>query len=79
MKAVAGQLDGLMQRLSQLQSGADQNRLRATDARHTATEAGEQARTAQQVPCSSRVGTDALLSPRCHQTAKPAVSWQVVR
>ncbi|KAM9520354.1 laminin subunit beta-3 isoform 1-T3 [Guaruba guarouba] len=48
VKAVAGQLDGLRQRLSQLQSGADQNRLRATDARHTATEAGEQARTAQQ-------------------------------
>ncbi|XP_065554623.1 laminin subunit beta-3 isoform X1 [Lathamus discolor] len=48
VKAVAGQLDGLMQRLLQLQSGADQNRLRATDARQTATEAGEQARTAQQ-------------------------------
>uniref|UniRef100_A0A8C6NB23 Uncharacterized protein n=1 Tax=Melopsittacus undulatus TaxID=13146 RepID=A0A8C6NB23_MELUD len=48
VKAVAGQLDGLMQRLSQLQSGADQNRLRATDAQLTATEAGEQARTAQQ-------------------------------
>ncbi|XP_062461483.1 laminin subunit beta-3 [Pezoporus occidentalis] len=48
VKAVAGQLDGLMQRLLQLQSGADQNRLRATDARRTATEAGEQARTAQQ-------------------------------
>ncbi|NWS48167.1 LAMB3 protein, partial [Probosciger aterrimus] len=48
VKAVAGQLDGLMQRLSQLQSSADQNRLRATDARNTATEAVEQARTAQQ-------------------------------
>ncbi|NXD66375.1 LAMB3 protein, partial [Eolophus roseicapillus] len=48
VKAVAGQLDGLMQRLSQLQSSADQNRLRAMDAQNTATEAGEQARTAQQ-------------------------------
>lgn len=48
VKAVAGQLDGLMQRLSQLRRGAEQNRLRATDTRATATEAGEQARAAQQ-------------------------------
>ncbi|NWS77066.1 LAMB3 protein, partial [Crotophaga sulcirostris] len=48
VKSIAGQLDGLVERLSQLQRGADQNRLRATDARQTAEEAGEQARSAQQ-------------------------------
>lgn len=52
MKSIAGQLDGLMERLSRLQRGADQNRLRATDAQQTAGEAGEQARSAQQVPGS---------------------------
>lgn len=52
MKSIAGQLDGLAERLSRLQRGADQNRLRATDARQTAGEAGEQARSAQQVPGS---------------------------
>ncbi|XP_054660088.1 laminin subunit beta-3 isoform X2 [Grus americana] len=48
VKSIAGQLDGLTERLSQLQRGVDQNRLRATDARQTAGEAGEQARSAQQ-------------------------------
>ncbi|XP_075377879.1 laminin subunit beta-3 isoform X5 [Mycteria americana] len=48
VKSIAGQLDGLMERLSQLQRGANQNRLRATDAQQTAGEAGEQARSAQQ-------------------------------
>ncbi|XP_009330262.1 PREDICTED: laminin subunit beta-3 [Pygoscelis adeliae] len=48
VKSLAGQLDGLMERLSQLQRGADQNHLRATDAQQMAGEAGEQARSAQQ-------------------------------
>ncbi|KAM6044565.1 laminin subunit beta-3 isoform 2-T2 [Chlamydotis macqueenii] len=48
VKSIAGQLDGLVERLSQLQRGVDQNRLWATDARQTAEEAGEQARSAQQ-------------------------------
>ncbi|KFO94390.1 Laminin subunit beta-3, partial [Buceros rhinoceros silvestris] len=48
VQSVAGQLDGLMERLSQLQRSADQNRLRATDTRQTAEKAGEQARSAQQ-------------------------------
>lgn len=67
MKSLAGQLDGLMERLSQLQRGADQNRLRATDAQQTAGEAGEQARSAQQVPGSgtslARVVTAVLCFP----------------
>ncbi|NXC37050.1 LAMB3 protein, partial [Campylorhamphus procurvoides] len=46
--AIGAQLDGLMGRLEKLQRGADQNRLRATDTRHTAETAGEQARSAQQ-------------------------------
>ncbi|NXU83000.1 LAMB3 protein, partial [Xiphorhynchus elegans] len=45
---IGAQLDGLMGRLERLQRGADQNRLRATDTRHTAETAGEQARSAQQ-------------------------------
>ncbi|NXO50214.1 LAMB3 protein, partial [Aramus guarauna] len=49
VRSIAGQLDGLMEMLSQLQRGVDQNRLRATDARQTAEEAGEQARSVQQV------------------------------
>ncbi|XP_064894739.1 laminin subunit beta-3 isoform X4 [Columba livia] len=48
VKSIAGQLDGLMERLPQLQRGADQNRLRATDMEQTAEQAGEQARSAQQ-------------------------------
>ncbi|XP_040472736.1 laminin subunit beta-3 isoform X2 [Falco naumanni] len=48
VKSMASQLDVLMERLSQLQRGADQNRLRATDAQQTAGAAGEQARGAQQ-------------------------------
>ncbi|NXP79219.1 LAMB3 protein, partial [Ramphastos sulfuratus] len=48
VQAMAGQLDGLLERLSQLQRGADQNRLRASDAQQTAQEAAEQARSAQQ-------------------------------
>ncbi|CAM9844248.1 unnamed protein product [Bubo scandiacus] len=48
VKAIAAQLDGLMERLSQLQHEAEQSRLRATDAQRTAGEAGEQARSAQQ-------------------------------
>ncbi|NXW65110.1 LAMB3 protein, partial [Eurystomus gularis] len=48
VQSIAGQLDGLMEKLSQLQRGADQNRLRATDARQTAEEAAEQARSVQQ-------------------------------
>ncbi|KAM6108146.1 laminin subunit beta-3 [Pterocles gutturalis] len=48
VQSIAGQLDGLMERLSQLQRGADQNRLRATDARQTAGQAGEEAGNAQQ-------------------------------
>lgn len=52
MRSIAGQLDGLMEGLSRLQRGADQNRLRATDAQQTAGQAGEQARSAQQVPGS---------------------------
>ncbi|NXX54353.1 LAMB3 protein, partial [Scopus umbretta] len=48
VKSIAGQLDGLMERLSQLRRGVDQNRLRATDTQQTASEAGEQARSAQQ-------------------------------
>ncbi|XP_069732170.1 laminin subunit beta-3 isoform X3 [Phaenicophaeus curvirostris] len=48
VKSIAGQLDGLMERLSQLQRSTDQNRLRASDARQTAEEAGEQARSTQQ-------------------------------
>ncbi|KAM6295093.1 laminin subunit beta-3 [Aegotheles albertisi] len=48
VQSIAGQLDGLAERLLKLQRGADQNRLRATDARQTASEAGEQARSAQQ-------------------------------
>ncbi|KAM6311047.1 laminin subunit beta-3 [Podargus strigoides] len=48
VRSLAGQLDGLVERLQQLQRGADRNRLRATDTRHTASEAGEQARSAQQ-------------------------------
>ncbi|XP_071434693.1 laminin subunit beta-3 isoform X1 [Pithys albifrons albifrons] len=46
--ALGSQLDGLAGRLEQLQRGADQNRLRATDTRHTAETAAEQARSAQQ-------------------------------
>ncbi|NWI49903.1 LAMB3 protein, partial [Calyptomena viridis] len=46
--AIGGQLDGLEEQLQRLQRGADQNRLRATDTRHTASTAGEQARSAQQ-------------------------------
>ncbi|NWX87818.1 LAMB3 protein, partial [Nothoprocta pentlandii] len=48
MKSIAGQLGGLAERLTELQHKADQNRLRATDARQTAAKAGEQARSAQQ-------------------------------
>uniref|UniRef100_A0A8B9PYM3 Laminin subunit beta 3 n=1 Tax=Apteryx owenii TaxID=8824 RepID=A0A8B9PYM3_APTOW len=48
VKSIAGQLDGLAERLTQLQHKADQNRLRATDAQQTAAKAGEQARSAQQ-------------------------------
>ncbi|NWH63275.1 LAMB3 protein, partial [Geococcyx californianus] len=48
VKSIVDQLDGLMERLSQLQRSTDQNRLRATDARQTAEEAGEQARSVQQ-------------------------------
>ncbi|KFO76794.1 Laminin subunit beta-3, partial [Cuculus canorus] len=48
VKSIAGQLDGLVERLSQLQRSTDQNRLRVTDTRQTAEEAAEQARSAQQ-------------------------------
>uniref|UniRef100_A0A8C3KXC9 Laminin subunit beta 3 n=1 Tax=Calidris pygmaea TaxID=425635 RepID=A0A8C3KXC9_9CHAR len=48
VKSVAEQLEGLMEGLSRLQGSVDQNRLRATDARETAGQAGEQARSAQQ-------------------------------
>ncbi|NWU97041.1 LAMB3 protein, partial [Upupa epops] len=48
VQSMVEQLDGLTQRLSQLQRGADQNRLRATDAQQTAREAGEKASSAQQ-------------------------------
>ncbi|NXI99520.1 LAMB3 protein, partial [Psophia crepitans] len=48
VKSIAGQLEGLTERLSELQRGTDQNRLRASDAQQTAGEAGEQARSAQQ-------------------------------
>lgn len=67
MKSIAGQLDGLMERLSRLQRRADQNRLRATDARQAAGEAGELAGSAQQVLGSgtapARVATAVLRSP----------------
>ncbi|NXD77656.1 LAMB3 protein, partial [Halcyon senegalensis] len=46
--SIADQLARLMARVLELQRGADQNRLRATDARQTAEEAAEQARSAQQ-------------------------------
>ncbi|NWS96978.1 LAMB3 protein, partial [Mionectes macconnelli] len=46
--AIRAQLDGLGERLERLRRGADQNRLRATDTRHTAETAGQQARSAQQ-------------------------------
>ncbi|NXL56178.1 LAMB3 protein, partial [Chordeiles acutipennis] len=48
VKSIAGQLDGLMERLLGLQGRADQNRLRVTDAQQTAGTAGEEARSAQQ-------------------------------
>ncbi|NXV74126.1 LAMB3 protein, partial [Atlantisia rogersi] len=48
VKSIADQLDGLMERLLQLQRDADQNRLRATDAGNMAREADEQARSTQQ-------------------------------
>jgi len=66
MQTLVGQLDGLVERLSRLQRGADQNRLRASDARQTAGEAGEQARSAQQVPGSGRGGHSCAAHPhRC--------------
>lgn len=67
MKSIAGQLDGLVERLSRLQRGADQNRLRATDARQAAGEAGELAGRVQQVLGSgtapARVATAVLRCP----------------
>ncbi|NWW55320.1 LAMB3 protein, partial [Pedionomus torquatus] len=48
VKSVAEQLEGLMEGLSRLQRDVNQNRLRGTDARDTAGQAGEQARSAQQ-------------------------------
>lgn len=64
MKSIASQLDGLTERLSQLQHGADQNRLRATDAQQTAEQAGEQARSAQQVRGSSMAKARAVTALR---------------
>ncbi|NXS60382.1 LAMB3 protein, partial [Brachypteracias leptosomus] len=48
VQSIGGQLAGLLERLQQLQRGADQNRLRATDARQRGQEAEEQARGTQQ-------------------------------
>lgn len=64
VKSIASQLDGLTERLSQLQHGADQNRLRATDAQQTAEQAGEQARSAQQVRGSSMAKARAVTALR---------------
>ncbi|NXG20247.1 LAMB3 protein, partial [Grallaria varia] len=47
--AIGAQLEGLAGRLQRLQRGAEQNRLRATDTRHTAETAAGQASSAQQV------------------------------
>lgn len=75
MQSVAGQLDGLMERLSQLQRSADQNRLRATDTRQTAEKAGEQARSTQQVPGSGTLLARTVTATLCF----PAVDGQQSR
>ncbi|NXS90597.1 LAMB3 protein, partial [Jacana jacana] len=48
VKAVAEQLEGLSEKLLRLQRDVNQNRLWASDARDTARQAGEQARSTQQ-------------------------------
>lgn len=75
MQSVAGQLDGLMERLSQLQRSVDQNRLRATDMRQTAEKAGEQARSAQQVPGSNMLLARTVTAMLCFPTVNRQQSW----